>query len=149
MPVAVMYRLHSAAVSRLVTGVVLLGATALVAAVDPHDAGRYPPCPWHAMTGTWCPGCGGLRAVHDLAHGQLASALGENVLVVACVPVVGVWWLITRMGGRSVRGARAAGGVGVPQRGLALGPRLTSAVTVLALLFALLRNLPIGAGLAP
>ena len=37
---------------------------------------------FHAMTGLWCPGCGGLRAVHDLTHGHLVTALHENALVV-------------------------------------------------------------------
>jgi uncharacterized protein DUF2752 len=123
---------------QVLTGLALLGAVGLVAAVDPHTAGRYPLCPWHAMTGTWCPGCGGLRAVHDLAHGQLLTAASENLLVVVLLPVVAMWWRTTRR--RRSGSQRSA---------LALGPRSTVAVTLVALAFAVLRNLPLGAGLAP
>lgn len=123
--------------SRLVTGAVLLAALILVAAVDPHTTGRYPVCPWLAMTGTWCPGCGGLRAVHDLTHGQVAAAVGENLLVVALVPVLALWWLSTRFGARSGR----------PRMVLSTPSVLVGAVV--ALTFAVLRNLPIGAALAP
>ena len=55
---------------RLATAALLGLGVALVAAVDPHTSGRYPTCPFHAVTGLWCPGCGGLRAVHDLTHGS-------------------------------------------------------------------------------
>lgn len=122
---------------RLLTGAVLVGALSLVALVDPHRSGRYPLCPWHAMTGTWCPGCGGLRAVHDLAHGQVAAAAGENLLVVALVPILALWWISTRVGPWSGR------------RRLVLNPRAVAFVAVVALTFTVLRNLPIGAGLAP
>jgi hypothetical protein len=121
----------------LAGSVLLLGAVALVAAVDPHTRGRYPVCPWHAMTGTWCPGCGGLRAVHDLTHGHLVTAAGENLLVVALVPVLAIWWLVTR-----IRSGRTGGG-------LVLGPRATMVLVVAAVAFTAVRNLPFGAALAP
>jgi Protein of unknown function (DUF2752) len=123
--------------SRLAPGALLMGAVLLVAAVDPHTAGRYPVCPWLAMTGTFCPGCGGLRAVHDLAHGQVAAAVGENVLVVALVPLLALWWLSGRFGAR----------FGHPRKLLSTRVVVVAAVVVLA--FAVLRNLPAGAALAP
>ena len=70
-----------------------LAATALVAAVDPNEPGHYPTCPLLAVTGLYCPGCGTLRAVHALAHGDVSTALARNPLAVLAVPV-GVWlWL--------------------------------------------------------
>jgi hypothetical protein len=123
---------------RLAT-VALLGlAVGLVAAVDPHTAGRYPTCPFHAVTGLWCPGCGGLRAVHDLTHGHLMIALHENALVVLLAPSLLVWWLIVRW--------RRSEGRPVT---LVLSPRGTLAVAALLAVFAIVRNLPIGAALAP
>lgn len=74
-------------------GGVLL-ATGYVALVDPNQGGHYPLCPFKAITGWDCPGCGGLRAVHDLAHGNLAAALDQNALaVVVLIPVAALMWL--------------------------------------------------------
>jgi Protein of unknown function (DUF2752) len=116
----------------------LLGALVVVVAlVDPHTPGRYPLCPWHALTGLWCPGCGGLRAVHDLTHGHLVTALHENLLAVLLAPSLLVWWLVLR---------RRHGGT---RHALVLSSRGTVLVVALLVVFAIVRNLPIGAGLAP
>lgn len=70
-----------------------LGVLALVAAVvgsvDPESSGAYPACPFRAVTGLACPGCGSLRALHDLVHGSPVTALDHNaVFVVALVAAV-------------------------------------------------------------
>jgi hypothetical protein len=122
---------------RLATGAALVVGAGLVAAVDPHQDGRFPPCLWHAATGTWCPGCGGLRATYDLLHGHLAAALSENMLVVAVAALLPGLLLARRTAGRT------------PARRRATRSLITVALTVLALVFALLRNLPVGAALAP
>jgi hypothetical protein len=59
-----------------------LAVTTLVAVVDPNQPGHYPTCPFLAVTGLYCPGCGSLRALHDLAHGDLAGAVARNPLMV-------------------------------------------------------------------
>lgn len=35
-----------------------------------------------------CPGCGGLRATHELAHGDVAAAWAYNPLVVVAFPLL-------------------------------------------------------------
>jgi uncharacterized protein DUF2752 len=71
--------------------------TAYVATVDPNHPGHYPLCPFRWLTGYACPGCGSLRAVHDLATGQPVAALHRNPLTVAAVPfVVAMWFLWVR-----------------------------------------------------
>lgn len=35
----------------------------------------YPPCAFHLLTGWYCPGCGGTRAVRALLHGRLLLSL--------------------------------------------------------------------------
>jgi uncharacterized protein DUF2752 len=53
---------------------------------DPRSCSLLPPCPFHAMTGLWCPGCGSTRGLHALAHGHLLQALRFNPLMVASLP---------------------------------------------------------------
>ena len=56
---------------------------ALVAhVVDPNQPGNYPTCPWLLLTGTFCPGCGTLRATHALTEGNVLEALARNPLTV-------------------------------------------------------------------
>lgn len=75
------------------------GATAAYAVVvhlrDPNAAGNYPTCPWLLLTGTWCPGCGTLRATYALTHGDLMTALDYNpfaVVSLACLAIVFALW---------------------------------------------------------
>lgn len=75
----------------LLTAAGAVAALAVVAAVNPYDAGHYPTCPSLWLTGWYCPGCGSLRALHDLAHLDVAGAMGMNPLAVVVVP-----WLMWR-----------------------------------------------------
>jgi len=67
--------------------------------VDPSVPGRYPVCPFHALTGIACPGCGSLRAVGALSRGDLLSALDHNALLVGLLPVALVAWGWSLVGG--------------------------------------------------
>ena len=76
-------------------GAGVLAATAYTWAVDPYEPGHYPVCPTYALAGIYCPGCGMLRATHDLLHGDLAGALARNPLsplvLVAIAALLVVW----------------------------------------------------------
>lgn len=74
------------------TGIGVLAATAYVRVVDPNQPGHYPLCPTLALLGIDCPGCGGLRATHALAHGDVAAALDHNALLVIAAPALIVLW---------------------------------------------------------
>ena len=77
----------------LAVGAVTLLSAAYVGLVDPNSPGHYPLCPTKAFTGLDCPGCGGLRSVHSLVHGDIAGALDHNAFVVLVVlPVAVVLW---------------------------------------------------------
>lgn len=98
-----------------------------------------PLCPLHAATGLWCPLCGSLRAVHALAFGRLSSALSDNALLVAALPVAGLALALRRRGGARCRraGARASG-------------RLAGwAIAAVCTAFTVIRNLPAGTSLHP
>lgn len=56
---------------------------------DPATSAFFPPCPFHYLTGLYCPGCGSLRAIHQLLHGNLQAAWAMNPLAVLLLPFVG------------------------------------------------------------
>ncbi|MFK0189573.1 DUF2752 domain-containing protein [Kitasatospora sp. NPDC090308] len=137
-------RPEGSAARRLVRPLAALAAVALpagfVALVDPNTPGHYPVCPFLRATGWWCPGCGGLRCVHALARGDVPTAVHDNLLVtVLAFGLLALWavWTV-----RAVRG-RPGGG------GWRLTGRQAGVLVLAVLLFAVVRNLPVGAGLAP
>lgn len=48
---------------------------------NPVTAGFFPQCPFHAMTGLNCPGCGLTRGFHALFHGDVLGALHYNAML--------------------------------------------------------------------
>ncbi|MFF8730776.1 DUF2752 domain-containing protein [Streptomyces sp. NPDC015171] len=114
------------------------GAFAYVAAVDPNEPGHYPVCPLYRFTGLYCPGCGGLRGVHALVHGDLLAALRDNAPgVAACLGFAVLWtvWVVRAARGRPLR--------------IAPGPAPLWTAGVLLLVFTIVRNLPFGGWLHP
>ena len=79
-------------VHRAVWGGGLLLAVALVTLFlfEPHGQPFYPQCGLYMATGLACPGCGGLRAVHQLLHGNVTAAFALNPLLFLLLPAVGV-----------------------------------------------------------
>ena len=75
-------------------GLAFGAVAALLFAFDPARAGVFPVCPFHQVTGLWCPGCGTTRALHQLLHGNVAAAFRFNALSMALLPVAG--YLIVR-----------------------------------------------------
>lgn len=71
---------------------------ALSATISPEQPGHYPECPFRAITGYACPGCGSLRTLHDLAHGHVSTALTHNAMLVIVLPLAATAWLRTVTG---------------------------------------------------
>ncbi len=122
-----------------VAGAGVLAVSALVLH-DPHVAGSWGVCPFLALTGLYCPACGGLRAVNDLAHLRLADAVDSNVLAVSMVAYGTLVWLVWTVA--QLRGKRFA------YRPW-LSPAVMIVLLVVAVVFAVIRNLPFGSWLAP
>ena len=68
---------------------------------DPAQHGFYPGCTLYKMTGLYCPGCGGLRAAHQLLHGRIGAAFHFNPLFVGGLPLV--LWVLARATFRHLR----------------------------------------------
>ncbi|MGB3372932.1 MAG: DUF2752 domain-containing protein [Rhodococcus sp. (in: high G+C Gram-positive bacteria)] len=116
----------------LAVAALAIAAGAALYVRDPRTS-AYLPCPFHALTGLWCPGCGATRAFGDLVRGDLASAASSNVLAVLLLGVGVVAW------GLWVRGRRMR----APSRWV-----VVSGVAIV-LAFTVLRNLSAGSWLAP
>ncbi len=110
----------------------LLVALGLLFFFNPAQHSFYPFCTFHRLTGWQCPGCGGLRAVHHLLHGELGTALRFNPLFVVALPLVA--WLLVR---RWWRGSQAAP---VPHRTQA---RWAWTILAVLIVFWIVRNLPV------
>jgi hypothetical protein len=65
-------------------------AVALLYQSDPASGQLFPDCPFSHFTGLHCPGCGSLRATHQLLHLQWLAALRLNPLFVLSLPVLGL-----------------------------------------------------------
>jgi hypothetical protein len=55
---------------------------------NPSENSFFIPCPFHYITGFFCPGCGSQRAVHLLLHGDVVGAFRFNPLMVLTLPVL-------------------------------------------------------------
>jgi hypothetical protein len=97
------------------------GALACLFFVDPANSSIYPRCPVFVLTGWFCPGCGSLRAMHQLLHGNIAVAAQYNALLVASVPGLPLLHTVKR---------------------LRVSPLVGRAVLGTVLAFALMRNVP-------
>ncbi len=121
-------RLRSAAFLFLV-----LGALGFLCLFNPASTSIYPTCPFFWVTGCYCPGCGSLRALHQVARGHLATALGLNPLMVLSLPFLGY---------HALSQAKLAV-TGSPLKSVFVGSRPIWALLVLILAYWVLRNLPV------
>jgi Protein of unknown function (DUF2752) len=99
---------------------------------DPATSGIFPPCPVHFLTGWFCPGCGSLRAIHQLLHGNLQAAWALNPLTVILLPFLSYDLVSTAL--LELRGR------GLPQP--FLRANWIRALCVAIILFGIARNLP-------
>jgi len=86
--------------------------------VNPHAHQVFLPCPFRLVTGLYCPFCGGLRMVHDLAHGQVIQALHDDALALPLLLFAVAAWLNVAVGaGAAGPWSRCAGLHGYGGRG--------------------------------
>jgi hypothetical protein len=52
------------------------------------NTSAHPKCPFHQITGFYCPGCGSQRSFSALLHGEFLNALNLNILFVLSIPLI-------------------------------------------------------------
>lgn len=110
-----------------------VGGMTLLGLFDPATSGIFPPCPVHYLTGWYCPGCGSLRALHHLMHGNFQAAWAMNPLTVILLPFLSYGLVSFAL--REIRGH------GLPEP--FLRARWINALCVAITLFGIVRNLPL------
>ena len=114
----------------IIAGAIGLGACVAIGVVDP--TGGPVLCPFRAMTGLYCPGCGATRMMHRLVVGDPLGALHMNPLAFVFIPLM-AWWYFAGLTAM-VGGPRWS----TPR----FTARQTAALAVAVLAFWILRNIP-------
>lgn len=115
----------------------LAGGLAFVAAVsvlfefNPSTHAFYPRCLLYTSTGILCPGCGSLRAFHQLLHGHLLTALRCNALLVMSLPFAAC--LGVKFGARWIAGE--------PLPAIPLNPLWIKIFMAVMIVFTVVRNI--------
>lgn len=108
------------------------GGLSVVYLLDPGTSDLYPPCPFLALTGFYCPGCGTLRAIHQLTRGHPLAALDLNPLMMLLLPFVAYFLASHAM----------LAVMGRPLRRFFVRPALIWTLLGIILVYWLLRNVP-------
>lgn len=85
------------AIALVAPGAVAVGACLGCAVVlwgDPTTpGGPLPVCPTKLLLGIDCPGCGSMRMIYSLLHGDLAAAARYNAVALVAVPLLVLAWV--------------------------------------------------------
>ncbi len=130
-PPRIVTRLTPGMFAGVVLAAAALGAGTMIYFFNPGTHTFYPECAFHALTGWNCPTCGATRAVYALLHGNLRLAFKDNALLLLGLAALAVWSVRQLLR----RKRRLPAGLNIP-------PNLLWGLLVLAVLFAVLRNLP-------
>jgi hypothetical protein len=74
---------------------------------EPGKTGFFPICPFRALTGLACPGCGSTRAMHALVHGDLIAAFKFNPLLILALPFM--FYAFMRFTNAAIQGRQLKG----------------------------------------
>lgn len=66
----------------------LAAGSLLLMFFNPTSAGFFPTCPFRALTGLQCPGCGSTRACYQLLHLHPIAAFKLNPLMMLTLPFI-------------------------------------------------------------
>jgi hypothetical protein len=97
---------------------------------DPAATAWFPSCPFRALTGYECPGCGTLRAMHQLLHGHVLAAWHLNAGAVAGLSACACLEAVDLARGRTTHVLRR------------LSPAITVVLAMIAIAFGIARNIP-------
>ncbi len=111
--------------------VAVIAGLAVLYFFNPVEHAFYPTCQFYKLTHLHCPGCGSLRAMHQLTHGHITAAFLSNPLLIVAIPML-VWLGISKLRNRSASA-------------LMIQPAAAWTILAIVIVFGILRNLPFAA----
>ncbi|MDR1964896.1 MAG: DUF2752 domain-containing protein [Planctomycetaceae bacterium] len=72
----------------IVAGILCATGLVILFLKHPSDSWLMPRCPFHVLTGLYCPGCGSLRAMYYLLHGHFSVSFRYQPLLVPFLLVI-------------------------------------------------------------
>jgi hypothetical protein len=94
----------------------------------------YPKCPFHSLTGLYCPGCGSQRAFSALLKGNIGEASNKNILMVLSLPLIAYSAFIFTWNAFSEN---------KKTQQIVYSPLFVKTLLVVVILFSILRNIPV------
>ncbi len=64
----------------------------------------YPVCPWYWLTHTYCPGCGTMRGIDHVLHGDILGLFKANKIGIIFLPIL--LWEYAQRGVQGIAGYR-------------------------------------------
>jgi hypothetical protein len=119
-------------VGLIVTALASAAATLVIFLFNPVQYGFYPRCFFKMTTGMDCAGCGGLRATHQILHGNVGAAFQLNPLLFYAGPIAAL--LLLNIATEALTGKQLLRGKVVP---ILLWTLLAAAIV-----FTIWRNMP-------
>ncbi len=117
----------------LITLSLLASLAAAMHFTGPDALAWIPGCPFHELTGLFCPGCGSMRALDFLVEGRLSDSLRSNALL---IPSLGL--VLAGLAAEIVHP-----GMGLLTTGSISSRMAGTGFLFAAILFTVLRNLPL------
>lgn len=119
-------------------GVVLVWLTIVAGSVclfvlEPGKSRLFPVCPFRALTGFTCPGCGSTRGMHQLLHGNFGAAFEFNPLLLMALPFLA--YALLRYSHQVLSGQ--------PLKHNSLAPKYIYTIFGVVLFFWIFRNTPL------
>ena len=91
------------------------------------------PCIFNKITGLYCPGCGGNRAIISLMHLNFYEAIRNNLIITLSIPLIFVYVFIKYILNKHIK----------------ISDTLWLIILIITIVFAILRNIPLFSFLAP
>jgi hypothetical protein len=118
--------------------IIIVSTAALVMAllyffIYPMYGKYFPKCLFYAFTGLYCPGCGSQRAVVALLHGDILTALHNNLLAVTALPFLAYSFMILCLNTIAKKHFNVE---------IFYSPAFTRVVLILVITFGIARNIP-------
>lgn len=108
---------------------VLMGGVLIVMVTPLKDTIPWPPCPFKALTGCYCPGCGSTRSMMALADGDVLLSFRQNPFVIFTLVYLLLAWV------KVIRVFRSGSALTEKAH-----PKLIAGLGVVIIMFGILRN---------